>query len=101
MSHKPIAVSTSACLLDALWHLLIRGAAHVGPIEDVGGVQSAGGDAGCAFGVLEGQVAQRTHEGCLAGTSLSHYEEAGASPQNRTFRFLYRAPFVLQECDIG
>ena len=88
-------MSTSACLLDALWHLLILGAFHVGPIANVGGVQSAGGDAGCAVGVLEGQVAQRTHERCLAGTSLSHYEEAGASPQNRTFRFLYSEPFGL------
>ena len=95
MSHKAIAVSTSACLLDALWHLLILGAAQVGPIVNVRRIQSAGGDAGCAVGVLEGQVAQRTHERCLAGTSLSHYEEAGASPQNGLFGILYRAPFVL------
>ena len=88
-------------LLDALWHLLIRGAVHDDPIVHVSGVQSAGGDAGCAVGVLEGQVAQRTHERCLAGTSLSHYEEAGASPQNRTFRLLYSEPFFLYEWDIG
>ena len=66
--------------LDALWHLLILGAVHFFPIVHVSGVQSAGGDTGCAVGVLEGQVAQRTHERCLAGTSFSHYEEAGASP---------------------
>ena len=82
--HEPqtniiVTISVPA-LLDALWHLLIRGAVHADPIVHVSGVQSTGGHAECAFGVLEGQVAQRTHECCLAGTSLSHYEEAGASP---------------------
>ena len=80
-SQTNIIVTTSVpALLDAFWNLLILGAVHFFPIVHVSGVQSAGGDAGCAVGVLEGQVAQRTHERCLAGTPFSHYEEAGASP---------------------
>ena len=87
--------SSVTALVHALWHLLIRGAVHVDPVVYVSSVQSAGGDADCALGLFEGQVAQGTHERCLAGTSLAHYEEPGASPQNRLFRFQYRAPFGL------